>query len=323
MTMKVFITIDVECGEFSPDYDGCVWGRLDNSSGHEYGLPLILTLLKNTNLKAVFFLEVLSSSRHGISKLKRIADRIISEGHEVQLHLHPSLRHPIRKPNTEIHLGKYPINTQIELIETGLDILGKCGVTEVTAFRAGGFGINKDTFRALKKCGVLYDSSYNLNYLNSSCLVSLTGPPRNDAFPYEHIVEFPVTCFKNPLSRNMPYRHIQITASSYWETKKALLMAYQNKMKAVVIILHSFEFINFFDKKRTMGKPVNNNILRFSKLLEDLSLNGDLFEVSGFNGLSSVYVDSIKKTENFPHYIPKMPWYLKVARQFEQLKAKL
>ncbi len=66
MATKVFITIDVECGEYSPSYEGCIWGRLKNLPGREYGLPLILDLLKHANLKAVFFVEALSSVRHGV-----------------------------------------------------------------------------------------------------------------------------------------------------------------------------------------------------------------------------------------------------------------
>lgn len=319
MPVKVFITIDVECGEFSPDYEGCVWGRLGNMPAKEFGLPLILDLLKQENLKAVFFVEALSSFRHGFYSLKTIIQRILSEGHEIQLHIHPSLRHLTRKPDAEIHLGKYPLSKQIELIKSGLDVVEKCGGKKITAFRAGGFGINKDTFHALGKCGFLYDSSYNLNYLNSSCLIKLAGPPHNDVFQYENILEFPVTCFRNPFSSKVPFRHLQITASSYQEIKKALLIAHEKKMKSVTILLHSFEFIKFFDKERTLGKPNNINIKRFGRLLKFLAVNRNLFEVSGFNDLSITYLNNVKRLQQKVDYIPKIPVFMKMHRQLEQL----
>lgn len=323
MRTKVFITIDVECGEFSPNYDGCVWGRLDNLPGKVYGLPLILDLLKKSNIKGVFFTEALSSFRHGLSNLKMITDRILAEEHEVQLHIHPSLRFPTRKPDTEIHLGKYPLDIQIDLIKRGLGVLEKCGVENVKAFRAGGFGMNKDTLTALEECGVFYDSSYNVNYLNSSCNLKLQNSQNNDVFKYGDIWEFPVTCFRNPLSSKMPFRHLQITAVSFQEMKKTLLMAHAAKMKSVVVLLHSFELINYYDKERTIGKLNQFNLNRFKKLLDFLSANSNLFEVGGFNDLSISYIDSIKQSDDSTCIVPKLPVFLKIKRQIEQLVARL
>ena len=287
--------------------------------GEEYGLPLILDLLKQENIKAVFFVEALSSFRHGILNLKSIAERILSDGHEIQLHLHPSLRHPIRKPDTEIHIGKYPLNKQIDFIKRGVSVLERCGVEDISAFRAGGFGVSNATLVALEQCGFVCDSSYNLNYLDSSCRLKLPGSPRNDVFQYGNIVEFPVTCFRNPLSAKIPFRHLQITASSYQETTETLLMAHQNKTKSVTLLLHSFEFIKFFNKERTVGKPITINIKRFAKLLKFLSSKRDLFDVSGFNNLSSTYINSIKILKDQSDFIPKLPLSLKIGRQIEQL----
>jgi peptidoglycan/xylan/chitin deacetylase (PgdA/CDA1 family) len=320
---KVFITVDVECGEYSPDYEGAVWGRIGNFQCKEYGLSLILDLLKQVNLKAVFFLEALSSFRHGISNLKKISDRILSEGHEIQLHLHPSLRHPVRQPDAEIHLGKYPLNEQVALIETGIDVLKKCGVEKISAFRAGGFGMSMDTFHALEKCGLLYDSSYNLCYLNSSCQLGHIKPIHNDVFLYKNILEFPVTCFRNPLSKKIPFRHLQITASSYGEIKKTLLLASNEKMKTVNILLHSFEFIKFLDKERTVGKPNYIIIKRFTDLLEFLSSKMELFDVVGFNDLSDVSIASMKQLKAQTDFIPELPLHMKIGRQIEQIMARI
>lgn len=319
MPTKVFITIDVECGEFCPNYEGCVWGRLGNFPGEEYGLPLILKFLKQANLKAVFFVEALSSFRHGILNLKTIVERILSEGHEIQLHIHPSLRHPVRKHDTEIHMGKYPLNKQIDFIKRGVDVLDKCGVEKISAFRAGGFGASNNTLVALEKCGFVYDSSYNLNYLNSSCQIKLTGSTRNDVFQYGNILEFPVTCFRNPLSSKTPFRHLQITASSAQETKETLLMAHEKKMRSVTILLHSFEFMRFYNKERTVGKPIDINIKRFAKLLKFLSANRELFYVSGYNDLSGAYINSIKTIKDQSDFVPELPLSMKIGRQIEQL----
>jgi len=319
MRTKVFITIDVECGEFSPDYEGCIWGRLGNLPGEEYGVPLILDLLNQTSIKAVFFVEALSSFRHGIANLKSIVERILSDGHEIQLHIHPSLRHPKRKPETEIHIGRYSLSKQIDFVNKGVEILETCGVGNISAFRAGGFGANNDTLVALERCGFSYDSSYNLNYINSSCRIGLNRLLRNDAFPYGNIVEFPVTCFRNPLSSKIPFRHLQITAASAQETKKALLLAHEEEMRAVTILLHSFEFISYFNKERTVGKPTNINIRRFAKLLDFLSSNAEMFDVSSYNDLSSGYTESVRTRKDQSDFVPELPLRMKIGRQIEQL----
>lgn len=318
---KVFITIDVECGEYSPNYDGCVWGRLLNFPGENYGLPLILNLLKQVKLKAVFFVEALSSFRHGINNFRVIVDSILSEGHEIQLHIHPSLVHPTRIPDAEIHLGKYSINEQVKFIEIGLDVLTKCGAENVNTFRAGGFGANNDTFCALGQCGLKYDSSYNLNYLNSSCNLNFEGRSYNDVFVHENIVEFPITCFKNPFSLQVPYRHLQITAASFAEIRKALLLANKQKMNAVTILLHSFEFLKFYNKERTKGKAVRININRFEKLLTYLASNRDSFNVCGFQDLPTTYINTIKNSNDNAEFVPKLPISLKLHRQLEQFIA--
>jgi len=320
---KVFITIDVECGEYSPNYEGCVWGRLANIPRQEYGLPLIIKLLAQYRLKAVFFVEALSALRHGVDNLKYITNKILSEGHEIQLHLHPSLRHLTRKAGTEIHIGKYPLKDQVAFIDNGLNLLAKCGVDDISTFRAGGFGISNDTYHALLKCGLSCDTSFNLNYFNTSCFLDFPGDPPNDAFVHQGIVEFPVTCFRNPWSMNNPIRHMQITAVSFGEMRESLLLANMENMNAVTIILHSFEFIRFFDKMRTVGKPVSINIRRFEKLLQFLSVNKSTFEVCGFANLQSTYLNHIKASKNTSGFIPKGTLRLKFWRQFEQIMSKI
>ena len=96
-------------------------------------------------------------------------------------------------------------------------------------------------------------------------------------------------------------------------------MAHEEKMRTVTILLHSFEFIKFFNKERTVGKPINIIIKRFAKLLEFLSSKRDLFDVSGYNDLSTTYINRLKTLKDRSDFVPKLPLFMKIGRQIEQL----
>src|SRR5690606_8383307 len=90
-----------------------------------------------------------------------------SGGHSIQLHLHSEWAdesHPRPLPHIpekRQHLQYLPREDQRTLIRLGLEMLREAGVPSVSAFRAGSFAANADTFRALREAGIPIDSSIN------------------------------------------------------------------------------------------------------------------------------------------------------------------
>ena len=323
MALNVFITIDVESGEYCKNYNGSVWGELQNHAEVYYGLPLIIDLLEQVKLKAVFFVEALSALRHSVVNLQKICRFILENGHEVQLHIHPNHRHKEHKPGATLLLGKYPLYKQAELINLGIRILKECGVKNISCFRAGGFGIGIDTPLALEQCGILFDSSYDLNYVGSSCLITIPNPIKNDVFKINNIYEFPVTCFHTTGTPKNSYRHLQITACSHVEMKDTLIKAHYSGMANVTILLHSFEFIKYYNKERTLGRKNTTNINRFKKLLLFLAKEKKTFEVMGYNDISSETLRRMLEKDKISNIVPELPFIFKIIRQISQIRKRL
>ena len=60
----------------------------------------------------------------------------------------------------------YSFNEQVEILEHGIDCLKRWGAGKPIAHRAGAYGINIDTIKALKKVGIYIDSSMFFGHEN-------------------------------------------------------------------------------------------------------------------------------------------------------------
>lgn len=288
MAVNVFLTIDVECGDYSHSYDGSVHGRLDSFSGRDYGLEHILRTFQEYGLAGTFFVEPFIASRLGMDGLEKICRMIQGYGQDIQLHIHPNLLEnagELGLAGNDLYAGlrKYSYDDQVRLIEHGKKILQSCGVEEIKAFRAGGFGADNTSLEALKANGIYMDSSYNLSYLQSSCGLYAKEGVLNDAAEINGVAEIPVTNYK---VRYMPWvgpRHMQLGAVSLGEMKAVLESAAAGGLSSVCILFHSSEFIKFYDRERSSGTPDRINLNRLEQLCKYLADNKETFRVVSFS----------------------------------------
>ena len=306
--MKVLITIDVEC-DHKHGYEEMVFCRFGD--GTELGIGYISKTLFDYNLKGIFFVEPIGSKKYGLKGLRDAIDVILSYGHEVQLHIHPSFS------GGDDAMSSYELNDQVLIIREGKHILEKCGARDVLAFRAGSFSANTDTIKALCKLGIHFDSSYNLNYTNSNCQIEAKGP-MNWPFKTGSIFEFPVTCFDWPfhyLRNNC--RHMQIGAVGLGEFLDVFSKAKLLNYRFVTILLHSFEFI----RKGPKDLPESINVDRFEGLCRFLGAHTDMVNSIGFSDLSKAIL-----TEDFslpPKPIPTVKLLSWAKRNIEQFRKRI
>lgn len=288
---KVFITVDTEHsigGAFRyPNLNPVgnekrIFGKFGN---HFYGIPLIMDIADKYGLPVVFFLEVLNHHYFGKNESRQVCEYILDRGHDVQLHLHPVYLN-FKEDHPEClkfkdNMSFYSLNEQIELLGEGKHLLEEYGVKNVTAFRAGNYGANIDTLKALSENGFLFDSSYNLAFPNKSRLIS--NDVFNDITKIEGIFELPITCFneKLPLLVNKVVP-MDINAASFSEMKEMLIYASKNNFKCVTIIFHSFSFYIGKDLQYTDAHIIDKTITKFKKLCHFLSENKDSFLVQNF-----------------------------------------
>lgn len=286
--LNVFITVDVEIWPQS-------WDRLTTADLKEamrcyiygatpkgqYGLPFQLELLKRYGLKATFFVESLFAEGFGLAPLAEIVDLIGSAGQEVQLHLHPEwvdkFPTPILPGRSGLNLRDFTEEEQKTLIGKGLDNLRRCGLGGIDAFRAGSYGADFATLRALKAYGIPYDTSYNYCYRNSSCSLHTDRPLVQPAL-LEGIYEIPIGFFEERPGR---FRHTQLTACSLAELIFLLQQAHRQAWYSLVLVSHSFELLN---STRTRPDPIV--IRRFEKLCRFLAEHPGRFRTRHFNELA-------------------------------------
>src|SRR3546814_1290826 len=114
---------------------------------------------------------------YGPKIIAEIVRPIVARGHEVQLHIHTEwLRFARFNPAGKLtgrNIGDFPLSAQKKLIGLARDILVSAGAPEPIAFRAGNFGANDDTLRALAALGFRFDSSFNAAWHGRGCANTL------------------------------------------------------------------------------------------------------------------------------------------------------
>jgi hypothetical protein len=291
--LDVFLTVDVEVwcngwedldAKFPGAFRRYIYGPTRKG---DYGLPYQLRQLRDYGLTGVFFVEPLFSTRFGLEPLVEILGLIREEGHEIQLHLHtewvdesnqPLLDNVSRKRQ---YLRYFSLEEQTILIQAGALLIESAGAPRVNAFRAGGFGFNRDTLRALNANHITFDSSYNASMLGQDSGVS-PEMPLVEPIECEGVYEYPMTVFDGGLGG---LRHAQLTACSYQEMEGLLWQSLESGRKAFVILSHNFELLN-----PAMDRPDEIVIERFHKLCSFLDRHRDCFCVRGFHGLMPVSV---------------------------------
>ena len=283
--MNVHLTFDIEvwCDgwdrldqSFSANFERYVYGR---SRHGEFALPKTIEILNKNGLRGVFFVEPLFAARFGISHLKTIVELIQDGGQEVQLHLHPEWTDEIRPPilanvsEKRQHLSYYTLQEQTDLIGLGRRLLAQAGCLTVDAFRAGSFAANLDTIEALKRNGILIDSSLNRCYAISGG--DFPGE-RNFDTPFAHngVIVYPVTVFKDGLGADRP---AHVAACGFEEVKDALNSAKRSGWTDFVVVSHNFEML-----KPGTSTPSWIVVRRFEQLCTFLAKHRREFPVTGF-----------------------------------------
>ncbi|WP_137679017.1 polysaccharide deacetylase family protein [Aurantiacibacter suaedae] len=222
-------------------------------------------------LKGVFFVDPMPGLVWGAEAIADVVEPIVSRGHEVQLHLHPEwlqfagTNNPLGQ-KTGRNIKDFPFEEQCILLSRARDILVAAGAPRPTAFRAGNYGADDDTLRALCEIGIPIDTSHCPGIARSDCEISLgsdtVGPLRHHG-----TIEMPIGCIEAARGAT---RHCQLTALSAREILAASKHARDTRMRNLIVVSHSFELLS---RDRSQVNSVVKR--RFDKVCEQLaSLHG-------------------------------------------------
>lgn len=267
--------------DFPEAFDRYVYGR--SPGGRAFGLPFQTKILRDHGLHGVFFVEPLFAGRFGLEPLREIVSLVREGGQEVQLHLHTEWADEARErllphvAGKRQHLRYFSVDEQQSLIAAGAALLESAGAERSTAFRAGSFALNRDTLKALPRCGIFIDSSYSATMMGPTSGIAPENVLR-DVTRIDDVIEYPVSVFVDGFGR---LRHAQLGACSFEELRQALLAALEAGQRAFVVVFHNFELLN-------SSKSAEDRIVvrRFERLCRFLADNRESFRTVGFRDVA-------------------------------------
>lgn len=276
--MLAYITIDTE---YSSDMvhkagPGCraenfacaVSGR---TAEGDYGLGYKLDMFNRHGHRGVCFVDPMPAMLWGTAAIEDVVGPILERGHDVQLHLHSEwleladAGHPLRRRlggATGRNIKDFSLEQQCALIDWARDTLISAGAPPPVAFRAGNYGADDTTLRALARCGIGYDTSHTPGIEDGDCGIAL-GAEHRVPLRHQGVVEVPIGCIATV---GGGLRHAQITALSAREMLAALRHARDAGMRSFTMVSHSFELVN-----RRRGKVNRIVRRRFERLCEAIA----------------------------------------------------
>jgi hypothetical protein len=249
MTTSVFLTVDTEMSpalhqrgqDKARHFASSILGRC---GAGDFGITYQMQRMSAAGVKGVFFVDPMPALVYGPELIADIVGPIVAGGHEVQLHIHTEwLEWASTQPAGALRghsIKDFPYTAQVELLGLARELLMTAGAPSPAAFRAGNYGANDDTLRALAEIGIAYDSSFNPGYLGAACQITLEGQVQA---PMRHqgLIEVPISVIGEP---GGGVRHAQICALSRAEMAAALHHAVAGGAPSFVIVTHSFELLS-------------------------------------------------------------------------------
>ena len=260
------------------------------------GVDYQLDVFESHRLKAVFFVDPMPALLWGVAAIEDVVGPIVARGHDIQLHLHTEwlalagAANPLGS-KSGINIKDFAFEDQCRLIERARALLVAAGAPAPIAFRAGNYGANDDTLRALAECNLAYDTSHCPGIAGSLCDISLGSEDRQ---PRDHagVIEVPIGCIAGFSGR---LRHAQVTALTAGEVLSAIRHIHRKGIGSFTLVSHSFELLS-------RNRQRINHIVkrRFEQLCAGLArLDG--VRTATYADTPPVVRDSPGKTSVLPH----------------------
>lgn len=253
----VFITIDTEYAANLPGVGG-PGSRADNFARSilcdtptgPVGIVHQMEVMDRYGLKGVFFIDPMPALVWGVAAIEDVVGPVVERGHDVQLHCHTewltlaadsALRRRLSDGRTGRNLHEFPFDAQCRILDWARDTLVSAGAAPPVAFRAGNYGANDDTLRALAEIGIPYDTSHAPALVGKGdCRIGLNSDVRQPSL-HHGVIEVPIACVGD---FGAGLRHGQVTALTLSELTGLVAHARDHDLGSVTIVSHSFELMS-------------------------------------------------------------------------------
>ncbi|HIE14980.1 TPA: hypothetical protein EYP70_06880 [Candidatus Bathyarchaeota archaeon] len=241
-----------------------IFGRLKN--GDVLGFEKIIEICDSKGMRSNFFIDVCEVEKYGHNTWQNICHTIKEQGHEVELHTHPRRFYNHGRE----HLWEYSLSEQVEILKYGRKLIKEWTGENPVAHRAGAYGINEDTFVALRENEIPIDSSSFYGHPNCKAVVT-----KNKIVEHNGIVEIPVTVLRRVrrvklgnwvLKQQLSFVKTDIDWANLDELKSFVQQAKGNNVKVMTLFLHSYSLLKY-DRSFTHFEPDWNDIEKLNKFL--------------------------------------------------------
>jgi peptidoglycan/xylan/chitin deacetylase (PgdA/CDA1 family) len=254
--VAIIPTIDVEGVHGERPFEQFVLG--DVGSDEDWGVFKIARLFEEFGVKGTFFVDVYEHTLWGEKAVRRVCERLLEMGQDVQLHTHPSWRddpydfgfvREIKRrrsflPQESDLMGKLSKEAQIEVLEYGIHLFERWLGTRPVAHRSGGYSINEDTVQALRIVGIPVDSSMNVSHPNSKITWS------NNRVVFKNgVLEIPITVMKHELRFVLAsYSMLKKTSLDSWSVenlRRYIELGKEVGPNMMNLFMHSYSLLKY------------------------------------------------------------------------------
>lgn len=226
------------------------------------GIEYQLDVFDAHGLNAVFFVDPMPALVWGVEAIRDVVSPIVTRGHDVQLHIHTEWLKLAGSANplpglSGDNIKDFSFEQQCLLLDYARAMLIDAGAPAPVAFRAGNYGANDDTLRALAEVGMAYDTSHSPGFPGSACAISL-GAQHGAPILHQGVIEVPIGHIGDHLRGT---RHAQLTALSAAELLAAIRHERDSGGSGLTVVSHSFELLSR-DRKR-INRIVKRRFERF------------------------------------------------------------
>lgn len=274
MSKRIYLTVDTECHDLGK-VNQYIFG---NTKKGIFGLERILQLGQELDVPINVFLDIPECHRYGDKYIQDIVNLVNKYNHPIFLHVHPDyIEDPKRK-----HLWEYTKEEQRKILKQSIsDYKRFCGEQERLFFRAGAWGVNKDTYDILSE--LLSEEGYSeiidLSYVYHSrwrCRLTYDEyGAANASRRYNKVTVFPNTTYIgfDYLGKQYTFGFC-VPDKSFSEFKKIIK---QNRLHNITYTMHSWDFIKrwFFLPNLVAGN--NEQVKKFRKCVAYAKKNGYQF----------------------------------------------
>jgi peptidoglycan/xylan/chitin deacetylase (PgdA/CDA1 family) len=276
MKRRFILTVDVE--DFflpRPPYETY---RAQSGGGPAYGVPLIMDLLEEQGGRGTFFVDVYNRRTVTEEVIHRTCIEIAERGHEVALHTHPAFPDGQRGYGMAQTMRTLSLAEQTTFIAEGIELIRGWIGKPPTSHRAGGYGANYDTLRALAANGVGVDSSLFHGY--PYCDLNVPPLAINRPVRWGEVLEVPITVTQSELrvgafGRGIPLVSIVKKIDPDWcspeELRQQVEAVSRVGLDPIILFLHSYSLLDLKNGFKPKRKAIETLRRLFAHLTTVLS----------------------------------------------------